>query len=581
VGGVRFCDGVDTVPYEATHPKQPGREPSAEQGRFLEAVQKQHLEHRTDAAYDAAALLRWARTSESSGLAVLRPDGYALRYPLFNELDAASRGGLQWLSGPRIEQWYAGLSELVLHEGHALLESGRRRLFARWERADGLGVIELRLERLRRRGGDVAIAIAHSTGARAPARDEPRRRGEVLREARLQAMGMVASGVAHDLNHALNVIALRLARLRQDPALSTARHHIESLERVADEAAATVARLQDLVRRRRDAPTASMDLSPVIEAAIEAARSEMEEAYHLDPNQDPATEPPASVHIEAELPKLPPVSGSATEVGHIFLDLLLNARDAMGKGGAVRVSARVEGDEVLVSVEDEGPGVPEQHLLRVFDPFFTLSATRDTGLGLSIAAGVMARIGGTISVSNRIKGGTVFTLSFPLAHDERRSSAPAETRKLSRALRVLLIDDEADNLEVLAEVLAADGHEVSCAQSGRAALELLRSNPSFDLLLCDVGMPGMSGWQLVREAKQLAPELRIYMLTGWANEIAEDDPRAQLVRGVLGKPIDLAHLRWLLAQIASETGAGFAPAPPSDGDGPRGAPLPPGQSAHL
>lgn len=531
----------------------------------MEAV-KQQPEHRTDPAYDAAALLRWARTSESSGLAVLRPDGYALRYPLFNELDAASRGGLQWLSGPHSEQRYEGLSELVLREGKAMLESGRRRLFARYERTDGQGVIELRLERLRRRGGDVAIAIAHSTGARPPSRDEPRRR-DVLREARLQAMGMVASGVAHDLNHALNVIALRLARLRQDPALSSARHHIESLERVADEAAATVARLQDLVRRRRDAPTASMDLSPVIESAIEAARSEMEEAYLLDHDRDRRAAEAAPVRIEAELPKLPPVSGSATEVGHIFLDLLLNARDAMDKGGTVRVSARIEGDQVLVSVEDEGPGVPEQHLLRVFDPFFTLSATRDTGLGLSIAAGVMARIGGSISVANRPHGGSVFTLGFPLARGERKSSPPPDLRQPGRALRVLLVDDEADNLEVLAEVLAADGHEVSCAQSGRAALELIRSAPDFDLLLCDVGMPGMSGWQLVREAKQLEPALRIYMLTGWANEIAEDDPRARLVRGVLGKPIDLEHLRWLLGQIAVEDSLAPQHALPAPGSG--------------
>jgi signal transduction histidine kinase/ActR/RegA family two-component response regulator len=547
----------------------------------LEAAQKQAREYRTDPAYDAAALLRWARTSESSGLAVLRPDGYALRYPLFNELDTASRGGLQRLSGPHTEQRYPGLSELVLQEGQAMLASGRRRLFARYERTDGLGVIELRLERLRRRGGDVAIAIAHSTGARPAGRDEPRRRGEVLREARVQAMGMVASGVAHDLNHALNVIALRLARLRQDPALSSARHHIESLERVADEAAATVARLQDLARRRRDAPSASMDLSPVIEAAVEAARSEMEEAYRLDPDKDPTLASHASVRIEAELSRLPTVGGSATEVGHIFLDLLLNARDAMPKGGTVRVTARVEGEQVLVSVEDEGPGVLEQNLMRVFDPFFTMSATRDTGLGLSIAAGVMERIGGSISVSNRLNSGTVFTLGFPLARDERRLSAPAEARPSARALRVLLVDDEADNLEVLAEVLAADGHEVSCAASGRAALELLRSSSSFDLLLCDVGMPGMSGWQLVREAKQLEPTLRIYMLTGWANEIAEDDPRARLVRGVLGKPIDLENLRWLLAQIAAETGAGPPEAPAPDRDAPQAAQVSPATSAPV
>jgi two-component system CheB/CheR fusion protein len=123
---------------------------------------------------------------------------------------------------------------------------------------------------------------------------------------------------------------------------------------------------------------------------------------------------------------------------------------------------------------------------------------------------------------------------------------------------VLLVDDEVDNLEVLREVLAADGHLVSCAQSGHAALDLLRGEGEFDLVLCDVGMPGMSGWQMVREARQLKPDLCIYMLTGWAREISAEDPHQKLVRGVLGKPLDLDRLRWLLAEVAGSSAASLA-----------------------
>lgn len=487
---------------------------------------------------DAASLLRWARTSESSALAVLREGGYVLRYPLFDELDGATRGGLRWLSGPCRGDRYGGLAELALREGQQLLESGQVRSFARFAREDGRGAVEVRLERVHRIDGDLAVVIAHPTAER------PRGPGdeEARREQRMQAVGMVASGVAHDLNHALNVIALRLARLRQDPSLSKVRGHIESLERVADEAAATVARLQDLVRRRRDAPTASLELAKVIDAAVEAARSETEEGGG-------EADGPRGVRIEAELPRLPPVRGSAAEIGRVFLDLILTAADATAKGGVVRVRVRAEADRAVATVEDGGPGVPEQHLGRMFDPFFTVSARRDTGIALSIAAGVMARLGGSVAVENRPGGGTVFTLTFPFARPDPAAARTPGGRAPAGPLRVLLVDDEADNLEVLAEVLAADGHRVTGAQSGREALEILRADDSFDLILCDVGMPGMSGWQVVREALQLHPRLCIYMLTGWAREVPDDDPRARLVRGVLGKPIDLDLLRRLIAEI--------------------------------
>jgi signal transduction histidine kinase/ActR/RegA family two-component response regulator len=499
---------------------------------------------------DAASLLRWARTSESSALAVLRPGGYVLRYPLFDALDQATRGGLRWLSGPWSEQRYQGLAELALREGQQLLRSGQRRSCVRFERDDGEGVLEVRLERLPRNDGDLAVVIAHPTAARPAGRDPE----DARREERLQAVGVVVSGVAHDLNHALNVIALRLARLQEDPSLASVRSYLESLERVADEAAATVARLQDLARRRRDGPTVSLELTRAIDAAVETVRSEIEETCPTEGTPSPH----APVRIEAELPRLPQVRGSATEVSHVFLDLILTARDAMPHGGVVRVAAHAEGDHAVATVEDEGPGVPEKHLLRVFDPFFTLSATRDTGMGLSLAAEVMERLGGNISVGNRPAGGTVYTLTFPFAPGEAAAPPLRTAPRSVRVLRVLLVDDEVDNLEVLREVLNADGHLVSCAQSGHAALDLLRGEGEFDLVLCDVGMPGMSGWQMVREARQLKPDLCIYMLTGWAREISAEDPHQKLVRGVLGKPLDLDRLRWLLAEVAGSSAASLA-----------------------
>ena len=122
---------------------------------------------------------------------------------------------------------------------------------------------------------------------------------------------------------------------------------------------------------------------------------------------------------------------------------------------------------------------------------------------------------------------------------------------------MLLVDDEPDNLEVLQELLGVEGHEAETASSGRAALDMVTSGRQYDVVLCDIGMPEMSGWQVVRELQQHDPDLPIYLLTGWANEIGEHDPRLSGVRGVLAKPLDLDELRSVLAT------SGSSPPPPA------------------
>ncbi|HEY6051493.1 MAG TPA: response regulator, partial [Thermoanaerobaculia bacterium] len=228
-------------------------------------------------------------------------------------------------------------------------------------------------------------------------------------------------------------------------------------------------------------------------------------------------------------------------------------------GGSIQIRAREARGRVIVTFADEGRGIPEEHLPRVFDPFFSVSETRETGLSLSIAYGLLHRLGGTISAANRPGGGSLFTLEFPAATRpaRRRVRRPREER---RGLRVLLVDDELDNLEVLQELLALEGHEASRATSGRAALDLVRRGERYDVVLCDVGMPEMSGWQVVRELHQMESRMRVYLLTGWANEIGEHDPRLRNVSGVLAKPLDLDELRAVLAESFEARSSGPEPA---------------------
>jgi CheY-like chemotaxis protein len=221
--------------------------------------------------------------------------------------------------------------------------------------------------------------------------------------------------------------------------------------------------------------------------------------------------------------------------------------DAMPNGGAICIRAEERTDNVILSFEDEGTGIPQENLARVFDPFFSTKGERGTGMGLSIAHGVMRRLGGSIGAANRPEaGGAVFTLTFPLAPEPPLE----EVARPRPGQRVLVIDDDRDNLEAIGMVLEGLGHEPIVEPSGRGALERLEAGERYDLVLCDVGMPEMSGWEVAEQIRTLASNTVVYMVTGWAHEIARDDPRRALVAGVLPKPLGIHALEKLLARTS-------------------------------
>lgn len=480
---------------------------------------------------------RWRHASRSTALALVTGSGIGEANARYAALDAGG-GPWRWLNGPHARVQYETLGELLRGEAATLAPAP---YLSRFERR--AQVIEIRLERL---GGSEAMALIHDvTSELRRQREMQQQREALLHEERMHAMGVLASGVAHDLNHALNVIALRVATLRADPGFNPARRTLDVLTRVVDDAARVVARLQDLARRRRDRPTDPLDLAAVLTGAVEMARTESDAAR---------------VRLEADVPPLPLVRGSAAELAHVFGSLLLHSREQMREGGVVQVKAREDRGRVLVTIRSGGDGMREEDLARLFDPFSGVAG--DSALGLSVAWGVMSRLGGSLQAHTGHGEGTTFTLSFPLAAPPRLAP-PRASENQRRRRRILIVDDEHDNLDVLREVLELEDQEVHAVASGPDALALFESGERFDLVLCDVGMPEMSGWQVAREIQRVAPRTPVWMLTGWANEIGESDPRRHHVRGILAKPLDLDKLRSLLdaspEPTAAETNASAAP----------------------
>jgi len=411
-------------------------------------------------------------------------------------------------------------------------------------------VLEVRSEGVDREQRLVAILV-HDVTEQAHAEAELRKAHETLRHRdRLQTIGEVASGVAHDLNNALNVMRLRLELIRRDAEEKQVIHreHLDAFARIVDDAAIRVARMHDLAGKRGD-DFETVDLSRVISEAVAFARSEIEHR---------ATADGIPFRLVTKVHEAATVLANPAELRHVFVNLLLNARDAMPGGGTISIACIRETDYLIVSVTDEGTGIPAESLDRIFESFFTTKGSRGTGLGLSMARGAMARIGGSIKASNRSPRGAEFVLRFPLLPPEERTAPPAGVPSPRPAirdqLRVLLVDDDVDCLEVTRDVLQAESLLVEVARSGAEALALLRHHP-YDLMLCDVGMPEMSGWQVAAEARTHRPSLAIYMVTGWASEFGSMDSRKQAVDGVLGKPIDLGELREIIHSVASTHGS--------------------------
>ncbi|WP_375756196.1 sensor histidine kinase [Corallococcus exercitus] len=261
-------------------------------------------------------------------------------------------------------------------------------------------------------------ARAHAEEERVGARDAGVEQAHIraLEQAHIRALGELAAGIAHDLRNALNAMRLRLEMLQRDTAIAeTSQRHLDALACIVSDASGRVGRLQDFTRQKPTHQVEHVQLVEVVRDAVDIARGGIE--YRARSTSAPLV-------LELALPDaLPLVAGSAMELRYVVINLLINARDAMPHGGTIRVSAGHRSKTVWLKVEDEGTGIPEEHLANLFQPFFTTKGDKGTGLGLSMAHGVVTHAGGKLGAANRPEGGAVFSITFPALKAPTRRKA--------------------------------------------------------------------------------------------------------------------------------------------------------------
>jgi signal transduction histidine kinase/ActR/RegA family two-component response regulator len=405
--------------------------------------------------------------------------------------------------------------------------------------------------------GDLELATlfaGHCSAAIANARlyEETRGAYEQLREAqaqlvqsaKLNALGELAGGVAHDFNNILAAILGRTQLLLQTVVEDDVRRQLEVIERAALDGAQAVRRVQEFTRVRQDEHFGVLDVNEVLRGVLELTRP----AWEAEAKRRGTT-----LATLLDLLARQPVFGNASELREVFTNLVLNALDAMPWGGTLSIASADADGEVRVTVRDTGTGMDEVTLGRVFEPFFTTKVVQGTGLGLSVAYGIVKRHRGRIEVASQPGLGTEFTIHLPVATALPGGVEPADGAQLCQR-RILAVDDEEAVLQVLGELLGLLGQNVDLALGGAAGLE--RFDPDrHDVVFTDLGMPGVNGWDLVRAVKSRSPVTPVVVVTGWGAQIESAALRARGADHVVPKPFSLEDVRAVLRRLPERPAA--------------------------
>ena len=379
--------------------------------------------------------------------------------------------------------------------------------------------------------GVIGVSVDVTEGRRAAAK--------LAQAERLASVGLLAAGVAHEVNNPITYVLGNLELVARsldsdEPDLSALRSLIQDARNGAERVRSIVRDLKTF-SRVEEVRTTQVDVRVPLEGAIAMARNEIRHRAKL------------VVDIAPQLY----VVGTEGRLAQLFLNLLINAAHALEPGAADRneiaVKARSTGDHVVVEVRDTGAGISPDVLPRIFDPFFTTKAVGvGTGLGLSVCHAIATDLGGSILAESEPGRGTLMRVSLPVAPAAGKESPPAapEARVAGgRRGSVLVVDDEPAIGRVVTLLLAED-HDVVHELRAAVALDRLRRGERFDVILCDIAMPEMTGIELYAHARALAPDQAAAMVfvTGGALTDGAREFLASVANVVMEKPFDVKEL---------------------------------------
>lgn len=372
--------------------------------------------------------------------------------------------------------------------------------------------------------------------------------------ARQSALGEMAAGVAHDFNNILTAIlgnSELLTIILQSPEEA---EMARSITKAASDAAQMIKRIADFGRRRNYIEYVQLSVNDIVKDAIEFTRPRIKSQAEMHG---------VVIQVETDLSATEKVYGNSHELREALTNFIVNAIDAMPKGGTLKLTTSNDDRVVSICVSDSGTGIPPETLSHIFEAFYTTKGERGTGLGLAVTNNIISQHHGQLNVESQLNVGTTFTINLPTAkisaeifNNEAAALSvilPETTPSpASVELHILVADDDVGARVALGRSLRNAGYIVEEAQNGAEAWTLLQQH-RYDLIIADMGMPVMSGIELIEEMRRNKVNLPVIVVTGWNYAPNQNRLRSLQVDTVIAKPYRYQELIELIGRTLAVT----------------------------
>ncbi len=382
---------------------------------------------------------------------------------------------------------------------------------------------------------------------------------QVRQAQKMEALGALAGGKAHDFNNILAIITgytdIALIELSENSSVGGALRNVQKASSRAKDLVAQILTFSRKSERERK----PVEVGPIIREAVKLLRASL----------------PATIRIDAALDTEGIISADPSEIQQIVMNLCANAGHAMrDKGGVLTVSlegVRIgvqagpelrqlrPGPHLLLTVEDTGPGIEPRIIERIFEPYFTTKGPGEgTGMGLALVHGIVKNLGGAVEVLSRREQGTTFRVYLPMLGMEMEKAAVAPARELPHGSGepILFVDDEPAIADIGLVMLTRLGYEVSVSSSSLEALEIFRNSPDmFDLIITDQTMPNLTGLELAGQVHRIRDDIPIILCTGYSEQLSEGRSKECGISALLMKPVSMEELAPIIRKILDQNQA--------------------------
>ncbi|MDF1544429.1 MAG: hybrid sensor histidine kinase/response regulator [bacterium] len=352
------------------------------------------------------------------------------------------------------------------------------------------------------------------------------------------ALADMTSGVAHEFNNIIGGVLGRLQLIKMKHEDEKLLAQMDQIEKMILEGAATIRSIQEYTVGAEYKSLGPVNLGEVVRDAVVGSDS----SWVSDAESRGISVQTNLVVSDAV------VHGNADDIGTAVDKLVHNAVEFSPDNARIMISLVRAENSVKLTIADSGPGIPRANKQKIFYPFFSTKNSRLCGLGLSVVHGIATRHKAKISVKDNNPTGTIFELRFSEINAVADYSDITSQTKKVEALRILIVDDDEQIREVLRDMLSMKGHIPTACADGYAALEALEKQ-KFDLVITDLGMPGISGIDLARQAHESQPELPIAMITGWGSQLNKSEVTENGIKAVISKPFHLQDIQVLIEEL--------------------------------